>query len=87
MDIIIDIIEDEIFNYGQSVLKILLKDRTTKKNIIWATDDYQEIGINYKVGLIAFKIRTIKNFRFFIIGIIKNVVIIFQIRLNAKSHT
>lgn len=48
MDIIIDIIEDEIFNYGQSVLKILLKDRTTKKNIIWATDDYQEIGINYK---------------------------------------
>ena len=26
------------------ILKILLKDRTTIKNIIWATDSYQDMG-------------------------------------------
>lgn len=25
-------------------LDVLLKDKTTKKNIIWATDNYQELG-------------------------------------------
>lgn len=44
----IDIIEDDILDYGKSILKILLKDRTTGKNIIWATDDYKEIGIKYQ---------------------------------------
>ena len=29
---------------GQDILEILLKDNTTKKNIIWATDEYSEIG-------------------------------------------
>ena len=27
-----------------SVLKILLQDKTSKKNIIWATDTYAEYG-------------------------------------------
>ena len=32
---------------GQDILEILLKDNTTKKNIIWATDEYSEIGNGY----------------------------------------
>ena len=30
------------------ILKILLKDRTTRKNIIWATDSYQDMGEGYQ---------------------------------------
>ena len=29
---------------NKSVLRILLKDRTTRRNIIWATEDYVEYG-------------------------------------------
>ena len=32
----------------QTVLKTLLKDRTTQKNIIWATNSYAELGQRYK---------------------------------------
>ena len=28
----------------QEVLPLLLKDKTTKKNIIWATDTYKDYG-------------------------------------------
>lgn len=35
----IDVFENSLRNRGE-LLKILLKDRTTKKNIIWATDSY-----------------------------------------------
>ena len=31
----------------KDVLSILLMDRTTGKNIIWATDDYSDLGIGY----------------------------------------
>ena len=31
----------------QAVLDTLLKDRSTGKNIIWATDDYAELGEQY----------------------------------------
>lgn len=30
------------------ILKILLKDQTTKENIIWATDSYQDMGEGYQ---------------------------------------
>lgn len=47
LDNMIDIIEDDIISYGTDLLKILLKDRTTGKNIIWATNDYVERGEFY----------------------------------------
>ena len=37
---VLDIIEDDIQAYESSLLGVLLKDRTTRKNIIWATDNY-----------------------------------------------
>lgn len=32
---------------GLDVLELLLKDHTSKKNIIWATDEYAEMGSGY----------------------------------------
>ena len=34
------------YNLGEDILKILLKDRTTNKNIIWGTDDYSQNARN-----------------------------------------
>ena len=44
----IDILEDDIFNEYPSILKLLLKDKTTKKNILWSTNEYIENGDNFK---------------------------------------
>ena len=44
----IDIIESEILNFDKSIIENLLIDRTTKKNIIWATDEYEKLGELYK---------------------------------------
>lgn len=41
----IDIIENDILKLSENLMKILLKDRTTKKNIIWATNDYKVYGL------------------------------------------
>lgn len=46
-DNLIDIKENDIFNQDREVLSILLKDNTTKKNIIWATDNYEHLGFGY----------------------------------------
>lgn len=43
----IDILEDEIKEFSLQVLEILLKDRTTKKNIIWATNNYSGHGFKF----------------------------------------
>lgn len=43
--IIVDIIENDILELGDDIMKLLLKDRTTKKNIIWATNDYEVYAI------------------------------------------
>jgi len=43
----LEIFDDNLFIYGNSLLAILLKDRTTGKNIIWATDDYLTLGSIY----------------------------------------
>lgn len=43
----IDIIEEEIMKMDENLFDILLKDRTTKKNICWATENYIEHGYAY----------------------------------------
>ncbi len=43
----IDILEDEILEKYPEVLDILLKDQTTQKNIIWATNNYEHLGELY----------------------------------------
>ncbi len=40
----IDLSEEEIFSWGHDILQTLLLDRTTGRNIYWATDDYAERG-------------------------------------------
>jgi hypothetical protein len=42
----IDILENTLRQKGK-LLDILLQDRTTKKNIIWATDSYESLGADF----------------------------------------
>ena len=42
-----DIKENYLYSFNAGILKILLMDRTTRKNIIWATDDYASLGDQY----------------------------------------
>lgn len=44
----IDVIEQDIADYSYPLLDILLFDRTTCKNIIWATADYGYMGTYYE---------------------------------------
>lgn len=44
----IDIKENEIIKLDLELLCILLEDKTTKQNIIWATDNYSSKGIGYQ---------------------------------------
>ena len=48
--IVIDVNEDDINKQNPKLLSILLFDRTTKKNILWGTDDYQDFGIEFAAG-------------------------------------
>ena len=43
----IDLLENEVLEQYPAVLSILLKDQTTKKNIIWATENYEGLGESY----------------------------------------
>ncbi len=43
----IDIIEQELVNLSEKLFNVLLMDRTTKKNICWATDHYINLGNAY----------------------------------------
>lgn len=43
----IDLLEQELLDHERTLLEILLQDKITKKNIIWATDDYAELGEQY----------------------------------------
>ena len=43
----IDLLEQELLDHERTLLEILLQDKTTKKNIICATDDYAELGEQY----------------------------------------
>jgi len=44
----IDVKENYIYKLNKDLLEILLKDRTSGKNIIWATDNYASRGFGYK---------------------------------------
>lgn len=43
----IDIFENQILDKYPNILEILLRDNTTKQNIIWATNNYVEYGSEY----------------------------------------
>lgn len=45
---IIDIKENYIYRLNNELLEILLKDHSSKKNIIWATDNYEHKGVGYQ---------------------------------------
>ena len=44
----IDILENDIYTMDNDILDILLLDRTTGRNIIWASDDYESYGESYE---------------------------------------
>lgn len=46
----LDVIEEDIRAYDRALLDVLLFDRSSRKNIIWATDSYVDLGIGYAVG-------------------------------------
>ena len=43
----IDILEDDITDINPTLLKLLLKDKTTRGNIMWCTKDYESYGPLY----------------------------------------
>ncbi len=43
----IDIKENDILKIDKEILELLLKDKTTGRNIIWATDNYSKHGAQY----------------------------------------
>ncbi len=43
-----DIVENDLLQLENSILTILLFDRTSRRNIIWATDDYAALGDAYQ---------------------------------------
>lgn len=43
-----DIVEDDLLQLENRILRILLFDRSTRRNIIWATDDYVALGADYR---------------------------------------
>ncbi len=45
---IIDISENDLYLIDKDLLSILLKDRTSNRNIIWGTNDYSKLGIGYQ---------------------------------------
>ena len=48
--IFVNIIKNKNVSYENYVLDILLKDRTTDRNIIWATDDYLHLGDDFSAA-------------------------------------
>ncbi|NCB41175.1 MAG: restriction endonuclease subunit M [Clostridia bacterium] len=44
----IDVLETSIRSLDNTLLNLLLIDRTTKKNILWATKDYVALGIGFE---------------------------------------
>jgi hypothetical protein len=45
---LIDILENELIEKYPDVLRLLLRDQTTKKNIFWATNNYEHLGESYR---------------------------------------
>jgi hypothetical protein len=47
LDVAVDILENELIEKYPEILRILLSDKTTQKNIFWATDNYENLGELY----------------------------------------
>ena len=43
----IDNLEDDIADINPAILRFLLKDKTTRKNTLWYTKDYESYGSDY----------------------------------------
>ena len=43
----LDVVEESICAFDSSILRRLLQDKTTKRNILWATKDYESLGPEY----------------------------------------
>ena len=41
------VLENNLYKLNEDILKILLIDRTTNKNILWCTDNYTKYGVGY----------------------------------------
>lgn len=50
IDELIDIDENKLLRQSRDLLKILLKDRTTQRNIIWATNTYETMGKGFRAN-------------------------------------
>ena len=46
----VDIKENILFELDKDLLNILLKDRTSNNNLLWATDEYNYLGENYSIS-------------------------------------
>ena len=44
----VDIKENEILKLDRRILSLLLKDNSSKYNIIWATDNYVSMGVGFE---------------------------------------
>ena len=44
----IDVLEESIRSVDKKLLDILLSDRTTHRNILWATKDYESLGLGFE---------------------------------------
>ena len=44
----IDVLEQSIYDLDPKILALLLQDRTTEKNILWACDSYVKYGTQYR---------------------------------------
>ena len=72
----IDIIEDDIVTKYPEVLDILLQDRTTDRNIFWATDNYQGLGSHYQFSSpIKIKLITGLNGKVIMPRVLKNKIL------------
>ena len=49
MEKVIDIKEDTLYELSPTILTILLKDHSSNANIIWATDNYENLGQGYRL--------------------------------------
>ena len=49
-NVVIDVNEDDVNKLSRTLLDALLFDRTTRKNILWGTADYVELGSDYAAG-------------------------------------
>lgn len=47
MQVQIDILQNEILEKYPDVLDVLLLDHTTQRNILWATNNYKDLGKSY----------------------------------------